>query len=375
MEKILFIISEDWYFVSHRLYLAKVAINSGYKVALLSHFTNHREIIEAEGIKTIAWPLNRSSRNLYKEIEAIKSIVSTIRQFKPSMIHSVAMKPVIYSAIACNLSGLKSRIFALAGLGFVFTSSKRSAKILRPFLKVIFSLLFKGKKTKLILQNPDDQRQLLSEGVINPKNIRLIRGAGVDTKTFSFKTIPSNMPIIILPSRMLWAKGIQDFVDCAIEINKKVKKARFVLVGTPDIQNPDAISKVRLKKWNEEGVIEWWGHQSDMVKVYHQSTIVCLPTTYGEGLPKSLLEAASCGRPIVTYDVPGCREIVIDGYNGFLVKAKRVDDLISAISNLLDDRELCIKMGKNGRKLVEKYFTQEKIAQETMAVWEELLVS
>jgi len=285
------------------------------------------------------------------------------------------MKPVIYSAIACNLSGLKSRIFALAGLGFVFTSNKRSAKILRPFLKVIFSLLFKGKKTKLILQNPDDQRQLLSKGVINPKNIRLIRGAGVDTKTFSFKTIPSNMPIIILPSRMLWAKGIQDFVDCAIEINKKVKKARFVLVGTPDIQNPDAISKVRLKKWNEEGVIEWWGHQSDMVKVYHQSTIVCLPTTYGEGLPKSLLEAASCGRPIVTYDVPGCREIVIDGYNGFLVKAKRVDDLISAISNLLDDRELCIKMGKNGRKLVEKYFTQEKIAQETMAVWEELLVS
>ena len=285
------------------------------------------------------------------------------------------MKPVIYSAIACNLSGLKSRIFALAGLGFVFTSNKRSAKILRPFLKVIFSLLFKGKKTKLILQNPDDRRQLLSKGVINPKNIRLIRGAGVDTKTFSFKTIPSNMPIIILPSRMLWAKGIQDFVDCAIEINKKVKKARFVLVGTPDIQNPDAISKVRLKKWNEEGVIEWWGHQSDMVKVYHQSTIVCLPTTYGEGLPKSLLEAASCGRPIVTYDVPGCREIVIDGYNGFLVKAKRVDDLISAISNLLDDRELCIKMGKNGRKLVEKYFTQEKIAQETMAVWEELLVS
>jgi len=373
--RILFIISEDWYFVSHRLYLAKVAINSGYKVALLSHFTNHREIIEAEGIKTIAWPLNRSSRNLYKEIEAIKSIVSTIRQFKPSMIHSVAMKPVIYSAIACNLSGLKSRIFALAGLGFVFTSSKRSAKILRPFLKVIFSLLFKGKKTKLILQNPDDQRQLLSEGVINPKNIRLIRGAGVDTKTFSFKTIPSNMPIIILPSRMLWSKGIQDFIDCAKVINIDNIMARFVLVGTPDDQNPDSISTQLLTEWHKDGVIEWWEFQSDMPNVLHQSTIVCLPTIYGEGLPKSLLEAASCGRPIVTYDVPGCREIVIDGYNGFLVEPKSVDGLVGAISKLLNDRELCIKMGKNGRKLVEKYFTQEKIAQETMAVWEELLVS
>ena len=375
MLRILFIISEDWYFVSHRLYLAKVAINSGYKVALLSHFTNHREIIEAEGIKTIAWPLNRSSRNLYKEIEAIKSIVSTIRQFKPSMIHSVAMKPVIYSAIACNLSGLKSRIFALAGLGFVFTSSKRSAKILRPFLKVIFSLLFKGKKTKLILQNPDDQRQLLSEGVINPKNIRLIRGAGVDTKTFSFKTIPSNMPIIILPSRMLWSKGIQDFIDCAKVINIDNIMARFVLVGTPDDQNPDSISTQLLTEWHKDGVIEWWEFQSDMPNVLHQSTIVCLPTIYGEGLPKSLLEAASCGRPIVTYDVPGCREIVKDGYNGFLVKAKRVDGLVEAISKLLNDRELCIEMGKNGRKLVEKHFTQEKIAKETMAVWEELLAS
>ena len=341
----------------------------------MSYYTNHRKVIADAGIEIIDWPLNRSSKNPLTELIAIISVISSIRQFRPSIIHSVAMKPVIYSSIASLFTGLDNRIFALAGLGFVFTSNRRSAKILRPFLKVIFSLLFKGKKTKLILQNPDDRRQLLSKGVINPKNIRLIRGAGVDTKTFSFKTIPSNMPIIILPSRMLWAKGIQDFVDCAIEINKKVKKARFVLVGTPDIQNPDAISKVRLKKWNEEGVIEWWGHQSDMVKVYHQSTIVCLPTTYGEGLPKSLLEAASCGRPIVTYDVPGCREIVIDGYNGFLVKAKRVDDLISAISNLLDDRELCIKMGKNGRKLVEKYFTQEKIAQETMAVWEELLAS
>ena len=341
----------------------------------MSRYTNHRKVIENAGVEIIDWPLDRSSKNPLTELNAIKSIISSIRKFRPDIIHSVAMKPVIYSAIASIFTGLDNRIFALAGLGFVFTSNRRSAKILRPFLKVIFSLLFKGKKTKLILQNPDDRRQLLSKGVINPKNIRLIRGAGVDTKTFSFKTIPSNMPIIILPSRMLWAKGIQDFVDCAIEINKKVKKARFVLVGTPDIQNPDAISKVRLKKWNEEGVIEWWGHQSDMVKVYHQSTIVCLPTTYGEGLPKSLLEAASCGRPIVAYDVPGCREIVQDGYNGYLVKPKSINGLVDAITKILNSYELCVQMGKNGRQLVKKHFTQEKIARETMAVWEEVLIS
>ena len=373
--KILFIISEDWYFVSHRLALAKSAIQVGYNVALLSRYTNHRKAIENANIETIDWPLDRSSKNPIKELIAIISVISSIRQFRPSIIHSVAMKPVIYSSIASLFTGLDNRIFALAGLGFVFTSNKSYAKILRPFLKVIFSLLFKGKKTKLILQNPDDQRQLLSEGVINLKNIRLIRGAGVDTKTFSFKTIPSNMPIIILPSRMLWAKGIQDFIDCAKVINIDNIMARFVLVGTPDDQNPDSISTQLLTEWHKDGVIEWWEFQSDMPNVFHQSTIVCLPTTYGEGLPKSLLEAASCGRPIVAYDVPGCREIVKDGYNGYLVQPKSIDGLVEAIILLINNYKLCVQMGKDGRKLVKKYFTQEKIAQETMAVWDEVLAS
>ena len=369
----MFIISEDWYFYSHRLSLAKTAINYGYKVALLSHYTNHREIIEAEGIKTIAWPLNRSSRNLYKEIEAIKSIVSTIRQFKPSMIHSVAMKPVIYSAIACNLSGLKSRIFALAGLGFVFTSKKISAELLRPFMEITFKLLFQGKNTRLILQNSEDQSALLSAKVINKNYIRLIRGAGVDTASFHYQKIPNEIPVIILPARMLWAKGIQDFVDCVKKINYNKKIARFVLVGIPDKENPDAIPIEKLKEWNNSGIVEWWGHQSDMPTVYHKSTIVCLPTSYGEGLPKSLLEAASCGRPIITYDVPGCREIVKDGYNGYLVQPKSIDGLVEAIILLINNYKLCVQMGKNGRKLVEKHFTQEKIARETIAVWEEVL--
>ena len=341
----------------------------------MSHYTNHREIIEDAGIEIIQWPLNRSSKNPIQELCAIKSIISSIRQFRPDIIHSVAMKPVIYSSIASLFSGISNRIFALAGLGFVFTSSKRSAKIIRPFLEIAFKLLFKGNKTKLILQNPDDQHALLSANVIDPGNIRLIRGAGVDTNIFSFQAISTDCPVVILPSRMLWAKGIQDFIDCAKVINKDNIMARFVLVGTPDEQNPDSIPTQLLTAWHKDCVIEWWEHQSDMPNVFHQSTIVCLPTTYGEGLPKSLLEAASCGRPIVTYDVPGCREIVKDQYNGCLVEPKNVDGLVDAISKLLNNYDLCVKMGNNGRKLVEKYFTQERIAKETIAVWEEVLAS
>ncbi len=343
-------------------------------MALLSHYSNHRELIETVGIETISWELTRSSKNIFNEVGSIKSVISAIRKFNPNLIHAVAMKPVIYSSVACILSEVKFRIFALAGLGFVFTSKNISAIILRPFMELLFKLLFRGKNTRLILQNPEDQSALLSAKVIKKKHISLIRGAGVDTASFNYQKISNELPVIILPARMLWAKGIQDFIDCAKVINNK-QMARFTLVGMPDEQNPDAISISQLNKWNEEGVIEWWGHQSEMPKVYHQSTIVCLPTTYGEGLPKALLEAASCGRPIVAYDVPGCREIVKDGYNGFLVEPKSVTCLVKAIAKLLNDYDLCVQMGKNGRKLVKKHFTQEKIAEETIAVWEEVLAS
>ena len=166
-----------------------------------------------------------------------------------------------------------------------------------------------------------------------------------------------------------------DFVTCSSLINHKNINAKFVLVGNPDYQNPDSVPLQKLKKWNASGLIEWWGHQENMVQVYHQASVVCLPTTYGEGLPKSLLEAASCGRPIVTYDVPGCREIVKNKYNGFLVEKRDIDGLAKSISILINNRSLCEEMGKNGRKLVNEYFTQEKIASETFKVWDEVLPS
>jgi glycosyltransferase involved in cell wall biosynthesis len=282
------------------------------------------------------------------------------------------MKPVIYSAIASIISGLKNRVYAFAGLGFIFSSKRKSAKILRPILKLILKFLLKGINTRLILQNRDDAFDILNSKLISKKNIKLIRGSGVDTTNYSFSTIPNDVPLVILPARMLWDKGIGEFVESAIILKRKGFNVRLVLVGTPDEHNPESINETQLEIWKNEEIIEWWGHQNNMVKVYHQSTIVCLPS-YREGLPKSLLEAASCGRPIVAYDVPGCREIVKDGYNGYLVQPKSIDGLVEAIILLINNYKLCVQMGKNGRKLVEKHFTQEKIARETIAVWEEVL--
>jgi len=371
-KRLLFIVSEDWYFVSHRLHLAVSAINAGYSVALLSHYTKHQEKIKLAGVETINWQLNRGSKNLIKEIISIKGVVTTIRQFQPSLIHSVAIKPVLYSGIACKMIGLRNRVFALAGLGFIFTSDKRSAKYLRPIIKYSFKFLFKGDKTRLIVQNPEDQAALSTANIINENNISLIRGSGVNMNLYSFSKIPEGTPIIMLPARMLWDKGIGEFVKVAKILKQSGIKARFVLVGSPDVHNPETINDFQLKNWENDQIIEWWGQKEDMAKMYYQSTIVCLPS-YREGLPKSLLEAASCGRPIVTYDVPGCREIVKDGYNGYLVQLKSINGLVQAISQLLNDHKLCVQMGKNGRKLVKKHFSQEQIANETLAVWEEVL--
>ena len=373
MPNILFIVTEDWYFYSHRKHLAKSAIEKGYKVALISNFSKHKALIEEIGIITYNWNLNRSSKNIFKEFGAIKTLFLHFKNFRPDLIHAVAIKPVLYSSIVCSLMQKKNRVFALAGLGFIFISEKKRVLILKYLMKFLLKLLLKGENTRLILQNPEDKRSILNARIIDENNICLSRGAGVDTKSFTKAPFPTGLPVVCLPSRMLWAKGISDFIECAKIINKNKKIGRFALVGQPDIKNPDSIPVIQLKNWHESGVIEWWGYQADMVTVYHRSTIVCLPTIYGEGLPKVLLESASCGRPIVSYDVPGCREIVKNNHNGFLVEPKNINSLVNSITKLLDDSKLCTEYGENGIKHVKKYFTQERIAEETISCWEGLL--
>ena len=373
MKRLLFVVSEDWYFVSHRLHLAKNAIKYGYSVALLSHFTGYQELIESSGIELIEWSLHRKSYNLPLEAKAILGVFRAIRHFKPDIVHSVAIKPVLYTALACRMVGVDSRVFALGGLGYIYSSDKIVVRFFRPFFVLAFKMALAGKRSRLILQNKDDETALLSSGVIDLDRIRLVRGAGVDTALFAYSSIPSGEPLIVLPARLLWSKGVGVFVDCARKLINQGRNVRFALVGEPDQHNPESVPVNQIEEWAKEGVIEWWGRQNDMPKVYQQSSIVCLPTTYGEGLPKSLLEAASCGRPIVTYDVPGCREIVTDGVNGYLVGSNDADELLVAINKLLNDAALSERLGKTGREIVLKEFSQQKVAQETLAVWEEVL--
>lgn len=371
-KKILFLVTEDGYFVSHRLNLAKAAIASGYRVALLTRVARHRGVIEASGVEVFDWSIKRGSINPWAELRALKGVFAALRHFRPDLMHAVALKPVLYAAIAGRLTGIEARVFALGGVGFIFSSQKFLALLLRPLLVLAFRWVLGGEHSRLILQNPDDLRTLLAARMFDARHIRLIRGAGVDTGVFSPRDEAPGIPLVVLPARMLWDKGVGEFVASARALRAKGIAARFVLVGEPDTHNPECVPIPQIEAWVAEGVVEWWGHRDDMPEILSQAAVVCFPS-YREGLPKALLEAASCARPIVAFDVPGCREVVVDGVNGFLVPFNDVLALAVALEKLLGDADLRRRMGDAGRDLVMREFSQEKVATGTMRVWLEAL--
>jgi len=372
--KILFLVTEDWYFCSHRMPLAQAMQNQGYEIIVVTRIRNHRSQIESQGFKVIPVEIMRSGKNPLQDLKVIKRLIHIFRSEHPDIVHLVAMKPVLYGSLAAWLTGIPFVVTALAGMGHVFSSDQLAARLLRPFIRMSFRLLLNRKNTKTILQNPDDQKMFVEAGILDPSRIRLIRGSGVDINTFVPTPEPDVTLTVILASRMLRDKGIVEFYDAAKLLQKRKVKAKFALVGDPDLMNPSSISRSILESWQHEGVLEWWGHRDDMPEVFARSHIVCLPTFYGEGVPKVLIEAAACGRPIVTTDMPGCREIVRDGENGILVPVKNPLGLADAIQKLLEDPDLRKRMGSRGREIAVNKFSIEKVVQETLAVYRELMV-
>ena len=370
--KILFVVVEDRYFISHRLHLAKHALELGYEVGLICKNSRYKEFLINEGIKVFDWSLERGSFNLFFEFRAFFEVVKTLLRFSPDLIHAVALKPVIYSSFASKLVFSKSKVFALGGLGFIFSSQKFLARILRPFIVLLLKFSFSGKRSRLIIQNVDDLKILTDLGVIKEEKVDLIKGAGVDINQFSFTEDISSLPEVILPARLLWDKGIGEFVEAARILKVKGVKAKFSILGETDPHNPECISEEQINNWKKEGIVDILGFKEDMVKHFQGCSIVCLPS-YREGLPKALLEGASCGRPIVTTDAPGCREIVQDGINGYLVPLKDSVLLAQSLSKLIMNKDLRRSMGIKGRKMVEKDFSAEIVSLQTGEVWNKLI--
>lgn len=364
---LIFFVSEDWYFCSHRLPLAVAAKNSGFNVAVITRIRNHENEIRKAGIRIIPFELDRSGTNPINDIVTIAKLVKLYRREQPCIIHNVALKPVIYGSLAARFSGRPHIINALTGLGWVFTSHSIKARILRKFIsKVLGNIL---KSTDVILQNKTDAELIAN---LHITRTHLIGGTGVDITNFYPAPEPEGLPLVVLPARMLWDKGIGDFVEAARILNSKHIAAKFILVGSPDPKNPSSIPEKVLSDWNKQGVVESWGYRKDMPNVFRSAHIVCLPS-YREGLPKVLMEACASGLPIVTTNVPGCRDIVKPGINGLLVPARQPEALAESLEKLISDKNLRKNMGKRGYELAIKHYTQDKIISETLEVYREVL--
>ncbi|MBL1140656.1 MAG: NAD-dependent epimerase/dehydratase family protein [Proteobacteria bacterium] len=366
--KLIIVVSEAWVFMSHRLPLAKAAIAAGYDVTVITRVGELKETLANEGINVINLDFVRSSRWPIKDLINLIKLVNILNRQKVDIIHNVSMKIILLGTIAGLLSKTKVIVNAFTGLGYVFSSQEFHARVIRLFLVPVLKILLKNNHCHAIFQNPDDMALFASLGIIEKERTVLIRGSGVDINQFSQSHDDNLVPVVMLASRMLWDKGIGEFVEAAKLAAEDNLNARFVLVGDVDPQNPMSIPKSKLNSWSGEGYVNWLGHSNEMPSVLKSSTVVCLPS-YREGLPKVLLEAAAIGRPLVATDVPGCREIVIDGENGILVKLKDVDSLYEAIKKLVLDEEMRRSMGKNSRKLVEEKLSTDIINAQTIQLY------
>lgn len=372
--KLIYVVTEDWYFCSHRLSLAKEAVKQGYDVIVITQSSTCEALIEKSGIRLIPIKFKRSGRNILKDFMTMRTLLKIYQIEKPEIIHHISLKPSLYGSLMAILYCRKQSlqvVNTLTGLGYIFTSNKQTVRLLRFVIALLLRFVFSQKNSHLILQNRDDMSFLISSNIANEDKVSLIRGSGVDVDVFNLKKSERTTINIFLVARMLKDKGVEEFVAAASQLKISNGNVRFILIGDSDIENPSAIRIKSLEKWVSEGMIEWWGKCDDMENIYQHADIVVLPS-YREGLPKVLLEAAACGLPIVATDVPGCREIVQDGINGILVPVKNSDALAIAIKKLIDEPELRESMGVKGRELVEKEFSQDKVIKETLALYEKI---
>lgn len=373
--RVLMVVNAEWAFYSHRLALAKALQRAGCEVVVAASVErDQRPAIEAEGLRFIPLHFKRRSINLLSEFASVRELYHLYRIEKPDLVHHVAIKPVLYGSIAAKAAGVPAVIDAITGLGFTFINSGLKGALIRQAVSVAYRLALLGNNVRAIFQNPDDLGLFVSRRIIWREKTVLIRGMGVNIHKFSPTPEPPGTPIIVLASRLLWDKGIGELVEASRILKSRGLSFRLVLVGIPDPENPKSIPKPVIRGWQDEGVIEWWGLRNDMPEVLKQSSIAVLPS-YREGVPRFLLEAAASGRPLITTDVPGCREVVRPGENGLLVPVKNVDGLVDAIAALLCAPALRSQMGIRSREIAVQEFSEEKAVDETMAVYQELLGS
>jgi len=370
--KILFFIGADWYFCSHRLLLARGLHQAGFEIVVLTHVTNDGDRIRKEGFRLVESTLARGSLNPLSDVRSFVGTLRTYRREKPDIAHHVGIKPILYGSLAGLMTSTPALVNAFAGMGYLFNSTDRKARVVRLGVVAAMKALLNRSNSRVILQSEESKASLVRTGFLSKERTVVIRGSGVNVSEFAPTPERPGVPLAILPSRMLWDKGVREFVEASLILKARKVPVRMALVGAPDPANPSAISVPQLEAWRDDGSVEWWGHQGDMPAVFAQSHIVCLPS-YHEGVPKVLIEGAACGRPLIASDIPGCREVARHMENAVLVEPRSASALADAIGLLANDKELRLRLGARGRRMSVEEFSVEDVIARTRALYEELV--
>lgn len=371
--KFILFANTDWYLYNFRRSLALSLMAKGHEVLLISPASSYGEKLRALGLRWEPVPMDRRSLNPLREALVLVHLARLFRREQPDIVHGFTIKCAVYGSLAARMAGVPGRVNAVAGMGYVFISNSLKARVLRPIVRLLLRLALGGHGARLILQNPDDVALFEQAALVDSTQVRLIPGSGVDCSRFAARQ-PRNSDgpwRVLLAARLLWDKGIAEYIEAARQLRRQGRELQFLLAGDPDPGNPAAVDEATVRGWVAEGIVQWLGHVDDMPALFASVDMVVLPS-YREGLPKGLIEAAACALPLVTTDVPGCREVVSDGVDGLLVPARDADALARAIARLQDDPELAQRLGEAARAKALAEFDERIVIARTMAVYDEL---
>lgn len=372
MPKLLFVVNNPDFFVSHRLEIGKAAHRQGYEVHLAGPASDGMRKLEQLGIHTHLIPVDRANHGAFAQFQFMCAALRICRQLQPDICHMITLKTFLVAGFAARLAKVPVRIGSVSGLGFLFISNSRRIRLFRFLLRPIFRWVMANNSTRIIFQNETDRQLMMQFVGVRKENTIMIHGSGVDLSSFLYLEEPEGLPVVVMASRLLIDKGVMEYLSAARGLKQAGVNARFILAGEPDPVNPATVLPEQLQEYIDDGSVEWIGHCDDIARLFAHAHIIVLPS-YREGFPKVLIEAAACGRAIVTTDVPGCRDAVVSDKTAILVPVRTISPLAEAIRKLIDQPDLRKTMGNEGRKLAESSFDVHTVARQHIDLYQSLL--
>jgi glycosyltransferase involved in cell wall biosynthesis len=374
--KFILFANTDWYLYNFRLSTALELKARGHEVVMLSPPGEFGSRFAAHGLRWRTLPMDRASLNPLREAATLRALARILKDERPDLLHSFTVKCAVYGALASRVTRVPAVVNAVAGMGYVFTSDRLKARALRPVVKLLMRMTLAAGNSRLVLQNPDDAEAFTRSRMVPERQIRVIRSSGVDTSRF-FPPAEGRQDSrlrVLLAARLLWEKGIGEFVEASRALRREGRDIEFVLAGMPDSGNPRSVMRDEVQRWADEGLVTWLGHVEDMPALMRGVDVMALPSYYREGVPKSLVEGAASGLAIVTTDLPGCREVVREhGADGLHVEPRNAKSLAQCLAALDDDRALLLRLGVRAREQALAHFDERSVIQQTVDVYDELL--